>query len=337
MSEMILDRGFNLTLEILQGCRYNCAGCLVDKEFSPGPFDVDGPGLLSLADEMEKHGYVLREFTVGPVDVIASRASIEILDQPLIKGLVERYQGMVLPLALIDDTGLKELCEKVNVLLKGKRIKIATPFPIKSVYNEKHISLLRSRVKFIIDHIPDVKFDLLYLTVNMTDDSSERIDVETDQDIHALDFGVRKLVEYVFPHARKGFDDLLNRQAFLRAFKSFCGVIKKNGSRYLIKPLDDSLELSYRAGKLYYTPTLIEKFPIFTDEFVVPSPWTRESVEALEENLYVNELINRVDHPTCGDCSHLNRCARGDVHSIMSHLQYDECLVNMKNEWNVPL
>jgi len=337
MSEMIPNRGFNITLEILQGCKYSCVGCMVDKELDPGPFDEDGPALLSLVDEMKDSGYELNEFTVGPVDVIASSAGTAILDHPLIQSLADRYCGMVLPLALLQETGLKELCEKLNSLLKGKRLKVATPFPVRSIRNRKHIDLIKDRVQYIVDHLPDVKFELLYLTVNMSDDPTEHLSDQLDKEIHALDFGVRKLVEYVFPHARKGFDDLVNRQAFLRAFTGFTEVIRENRSRYLIKPLDDSLELTYRNGYLYYTPTLIEKFPLFSDQYSIERPWTRHGVEGLEGNLYIDELTRRVEHVTCGDCIHIDRCARGDIHLIMTHLNYDECLVGMKNDWTMPL
>lgn len=337
MSEMIPNRGFNITLEILQGCKYSCAGCMVDKDFDPGPFDTDGPDLLALVDEMQAGGYELTEFTVGPVDVIASKVGVAILDHPLVRGLARRYQGMVMPLALLQETGLKELCGKLNDLLKGKHLKIATPFPVNSIHNTKHIDLIRDRVKFIIEHTPDVKFELLYLTVNMVDGAADHLDVQADREIHALDFGVRKLVEYVFPHARRGFGDILNRQAFLRAFGSFCETIRENRSRYLIKPLNDSLEFTYRAGELYYTPTLIEKFPLFADRYVLSRPWSRQGAEGLEEGLYIQELTQRIEHPECGDCMHIDRCARGDIHLIMSHLRHEECLISMKNDWSMPL
>lgn len=337
MSELVKSRGFNITLEILQGCKYNCAGCMVDKNFDPGPFDLDGPGLLSLVDEMSGAGYDLTEFTVGPVDIISSRVGLDILDHPLISSLVSRYNGMVLPLALLSDAGLPELCQKLNVVLAGKQIKVAVPFPISSIRNEKHIDIIRDRVRYIIDHMPKVKFELLYLTVNMVGDLVTMLNDELDKEIHLIDFGVRRLVEYVFPHSRKGFDDIINRQAFLRSFSSFSEMVKGNRSRYLIKPLDDSLEVTYRAGKLYYTPTLIEKFPLFSNEYVISRPWELSGVEALEQDLYINELTHRVEHPVCGDCIHLDRCARGDIHLIMTHLNYNECLVNIKNDWTVPI
>ena len=310
---------------------------MVDKDFDPGPFDADGPELLSLIDEMSEVGYDLTEFTVGPVDVISSRVGLDILDHSLIKAMVSRYQGMVLPLALLSDTGLPELCEKLNSLLAGKRIKIATPFPLTSVHNRKHINLIRERVQFIIARMPDVKFELLYLTVNMVEGFVDKFDEDLNRELHAIDFGVRRLVEYVFPHSRKGFDNIVNQQAFLRAFDAFTRVIRNNRSRYLIKPLDDSLEVTYRAGKLYYTPTLIEKFPLFSDSYAIQRQWTRSGVESLEEELYVNELTSRIGDPECGECIHIDRCARGDIHLIMSHLHHDECLVGMKNNWDMPI
>ena len=339
MSALVPNRAFNLTLEILQGCKYHCVGCMVDRDFDPGPFNKDRRDLLDLVDDMKQEGYRLREFTIGPVDVIASKASVGILEHALIQGLAERFDSVVLPLALLDDTGLDVLCEKINVLMKGKSFTLATPFPLKSINNPKHQDLIRQRVRYVIDHLPDVKFELLYLTVNMTGDSIENFSVETNQQIHELEFGVRRLVEYVFPHVRKGFDDLVNRQAFLNAFSRFCDVIQAckdtQYNRFLIKPKTDSLEATYRQGKLYYTPTLIEKFPIFAPDFELKKPWIGINLEQFEEEMYFEQLVQRSHSPECGKCLHLDRCARGDIHALMNHLKHDTCLVNMKNKWDV--
>lgn len=333
------SRAFNLTLEILQGCKYQCVGCMVDKDFDPGPFNRDKNEILAFVDDMKAQGYRLREFTIGPVDVIASKAGVDILDHPLIRALAQRFDSVVLPLALLSGDGLDVLCEKVNTLMEGKTFTLATPFPLKSVNNPKHQDLIKQRVEYIIDHMPAVTFELLYLTVNMTGDSIEQFTPETNQAIHELDFNVRRLVEYVFPHVRKGFDDLINRQAFLRAFGAFCEVIQAaqdtEYNRYLIKPLADSLEVTYRSGQMYYTPTLIEKFPIFSRDFELAKPWSALGAEQFVEDQYVKELVDWSNTSLCGDCMHVDRCARGDVHAIMSHLQVNHCLVDMKNKWNV--
>jgi len=312
---------------------------MVDKDFDPGPFNRDKKEILALVDDMKAQDYRLREFTIGPVDVIASKAGVDILDHPLIKALAKCFDSVVLPLALLSDNGLDVLCEKVNTLMKGKSFTLATPFPLKSIHNPKHQDLIRRRVQYIIEHLPDVKFELLYLTVNMTGESIEQFSVETNRVIHDLDFGVKRLVEYVFPHVRKGFTDLMNRSAFLRAFGAFCDVIHQaqdtEYNRYLIKPLADSLEATYRSGVMYYTPTLIEKFPIFSRDFELARPWSALGTEQFVEDQYVKELVEWSNTALCGDCMHVDRCARGDVHAIMSHLQVDHCLVDMKNKWGV--
>lgn len=336
MSNSKINRAFNLTLEVLQGCRYNCAGCMVDKDFDPGPFTEDRGSMVDLVDQMRSRGYPLTEFTVGPVDVIASRAGVKILEHPLVRDMADRYENIVLPLALLDDVGLDELADAINELMPGKSLKIATPFPIRSIDNVKHIELIKSRINYVIDRLDGVNFKQLYLTVNMTGDSSERFDARADKKIHDIDFGVNRLVEYVFPQVRKGFDDIMNRQAFLRALGDFCDVIQETRSRYLVKPSDDSIELTYRARKLYYTPTVIEKLPIFSPEFEL-SDWSADVVESFEEDQYLRELSKRASEGNCSDCMHVNRCAQGDIHAVMTHLNTDDCIIRMKNNWSVPL
>lgn len=312
---------------------------MVDKGFDPGDFDVDTADLLDLADQMAASGYRLRELTLGPVDVTASSSGLSILDHPLIIGLSKRFDSLVLPLALLKEEGLAELADKVNVLMSGKSITIATPFPLKSVDNHKHHSLIKDRLTFLIERMPNVRFDLLYLTVNMVAGAADSFSVGVNKQIHDIDFGVKRLVEFVFPHARKGFDDLINRSSFLRSFWHFCEVIQSTKdtkyNRYLIKPATDSLEITYRAGNLYYTPTLIEKFPVFDKSFIIERPWSAEAIEQSVDDRYITELTERSATELCGSCLHLNDCAQGDVHAIMTHLGLDQCLVDMKGKWDV--
>lgn len=338
MSEKAPMPAFNLTLEILQGCKYNCVGCMVDKDYEPLiPFDNDTDKILAMIDGLKQEGYRTREFTIGPTDVISSKTGDAILDHELIRGLAERFDSMVIPLALLSTSGLDELCAKVNDLMKGKSFTLATPFRLKSVHNKKHIELLRKMVNFIKTKMPDVNFELLYLTVNMIGDSIDDFDVQHNRLIQDLDIGVRKLVEFVFPHARKGFDNLMMRSMFIRDFTRFCDVIKQckdtDLNRHLIKPASDSYEATYRDGKLYYTPTLIEKFPIFAEQFEIPEPWDIYSLEEFKMIMYIESLVDFAKNAQCGTCCHLNRCAQGDIHPIMKHLQHEECLVSMHNNW----
>ncbi|MCY1468591.1 hypothetical protein D9M68_17720 [compost metagenome] len=312
---------------------------MVDKDYEPLiPFDQDTDKILAMVDAMKAEGYRTREFTIGPVDVISSKTGDSIFEHRLIKGLAERFESVVIPLALMSDEGLGELCAKVNVLMKGKSFTLATPFQLKSADNEKHVELIRKRVRFITASLPDVKFELLYLTVNMIGDTVDTFDVALNRRLHDLDFGVRRLVEFVFPHSRKGLDNLLTRDLFIRNFSHFCEVIKqcKNTdlNRHLIKPADDSYEATYRDGKLYYTPTLIEKFPIFDPTFAIPDPWAVKDIELFKMDFYLNSLMKYSGSPICGSCCHLNKCAEGDVHVIMSHLQHYGCLVSMYNDWD---
>ena len=339
MSERPETPAFNLTLEILQGCKYNCIGCMVDKDYEPLiPFDQDTDKILEMVDRLKADGYRTREFTIGPTDVISSRSGAMIFEHRLIKGLAERFDSVVIPLALLSTEGLEELCAKVNVLMKGKSFTLATPFHVKSAFNEKHHALLRRMVKFIQSRLTDVKFELLYLTVNMIGPAIERFDVAHNRQLRDLDFGVRKLVEFVFPHARKGFDNLIHRSAFISDFHQFSDVIQQckdtDLNRHLIKPADDSYEVTYRDGKMYYTPTLIEKFPIFSQQYELEEPWTVETLEIFKDNLYLDNLIKFAANPVCGSCCHLHRCAQGDVHAIMRSIESEDCLVSMYNNWD---
>jgi len=334
------DLAFNITLEILKGCGYSCADCAIDKNATS---DFVGPGdherLIILADQMKEAGYRLHELTLGPTDVVSSKSGLSILDSPLVKDLAERYSSLTVSLALLFDTGLVEFAKKVDRLMAGKKFRLVVPATLKNAGNPKYLAMIKRRIQILNEHMHETQFKLVYLTINMVNASVEEFSLTNNQMVQELDIGMEKLVEYVFPHSRRGLDNLLVRQEFIRDFAAFTRGIHEckdtRYNRYLIPTVSDSVEVVYHRGELYYTPVLMEKFPLFSDAFIVPRPWTAEAVIDYRSEMYYNNLLNYSNHPACGDCCFMDHCARGDVQLIMHHIGHDECLLDMKNRWDL--
>lgn len=334
------DLAFNMTLEILQGCGYSCQDCAIDQSItSDFVAEGDTERLLTLADEMSAQGYRLHEFTLGPTDIISSKSGLAVLDRPLVKGLAARYSSMTVSLALLFDTDLVALAQKVDQLMAGKKFRLVVPTTLKNAGNAKFMELIRQRVQVIKDNLHQTEFKLVYLTINMINASAEKFSLSTNWVAQHVDLGVPTLVEYVFPHSRNGFDNLLNRSKFLHDFRSFTDGMKEckdtTVNRYLIPTISDSLEVTYHRGELYYTPVLMEKFPLFRESFIIERPWSADTIIDRKANQYHEALLENSEHPACGDCCFFDHCARGDTQLIMKHIEYDDCLLDMKNRWDL--
>lgn len=334
------DQAFNLTLEILKGCGFSCQDCAIDKTLTsdfilPG----DDSCLLDLVDEMEDRKFRLHEFTLGPTDIISSKTGIGILDRGLIKSLAKRYDSMTCSLALLFDNSLVPFAQKVDKLMAGKKFRLIVPATMKNLRNEKFVDMIRERIGTIKDNLHDTELKLVYLGINMTNATAEDFNLESNRLAQELDLGVPKLVEYNFPHSRMGLQDILVRQKFLREFRLFTdGMQQCNDTqynRYLIPTISDSMEFAYHRGELYYVPVLMEKFPMFIEQFKIPRPWDAEKILTYKERLYYKYLIEYANHPDCGECTYFDNCSRGDVNLIMDTLKVDTCLLNMKNRWDL--
>lgn len=334
------DPAFNLTLEILKGCGFSCMDCAIDKSLTSDfmqPGDQDE--LIRVIDEMSEAGYRLHEFTLGPTDIISSKNGLSILTSPFVKRLAERYDSLTVSLALLVEQNLVRFAEIIDELMAGKKFRLIIPCTLKNAHNPRFIEIIQRRVGIIKANLHKTQFKLVYLTVNMVNASAENFSFETNQVIQDLDLGVETLVEYAFPHSRKGFDNLLHRQEFLRDFRFFTDGMKQckdtKYNRYLIPTVSDSLEATYHQGELYWTPVLMEKFPLFHDAFKVERPWQSGFFIDHRMDQWDDILMRYSDSPECGDCCFFNQCARGDIQVIMDHLNHPECLVDMKNRYDL--
>lgn len=334
------ELAFNLTLEILQGCGFNCTDCAIDKNFTPmSVLGDDTEALLALVDGVTEFGFNLTEFTIGPTDLISARNGMEMLDHPLIVGLAQRYDTLTLNLALLSDNGLEELAAKVNVLMKGKAYRVGVPMTLKNLQNPKFITAVTRRLKILSDGTPDATMKNLYLNLPMIGQTAANFDGAANHLAQTADFGVPKVVEFTFPHSRKGFSNIMVAEELKHDLKLFSAGINEcvdtTHNHWLVPPTDDSYEVTYRDGKLYYTLFLIEKFPIFEDEFVIPKPWDADPVITFKESCYFDSLTKYIESDICKGCCFLDHCARGGIHSVMDQVGATTCILNMKNRYDL--
>lgn len=329
----------NLNLEILSGCRYSCNGCTIEKNFAPLSLsETEKADLLNLVRDSKANGVRMLELKLGPTDIISSDNGFGTLTDPFFKEILDNYQVLSIPLALLHDGGLAELADILNVVAKGKRLSVAFPMLFKNSHNEKYLDLLRKRLQYFKGMLTEVDFDRIYVTYNMIDEnmsSLNRSDYALAQD---LEYGIEKVVEIPFVHSRKNLDNLLVVSQFQSDLQKFIDVLHSfKNTKYFHKPQPavlDGFEFTYRDGRLYSSTVIFENFPIFTPEFEVPLPWTSASLFEFRAERYYENLIEFSEHPVCGNCCFLDNCARGDIHKLMTLFKQETCLIHNRNRYD---
>lgn len=327
---------FNITLEVLEGCGYSCKDCAVDKTSTLATMsEQDSKDLVVLADDLIDYGFNPFEYTIGPTDLASSDNGLAWLDSDLAKKFSERFGSTVISLTLVNDFGLESVAKHINVLAKGKKFRLVLPASLKNLDNKKYVSLLRKNISHLKSLLTETKFYRIYLTINMITESATLFNSGSTRYVKGLSLGVDTTIDFNFAHSRQGLDNLLIHNAFMRDSKHYFDTLttftNPTDKVQVVPDPEEGIELTYRDGNLYYTPILLEKFPIFTDEFVIPKPWTAEAVISFKENLYYRNLVDYTDHPTCGDCCFVDRCARGDTHTVMRHIKEQKCMLSVKN------
>lgn len=331
---------FNLTLEILEGCEYTCSNCAVDREYVPLTIsEQDTADLLFMVDDLKEAGLTAFEFVVGPTDIVSADNGVATLEHPLIKGLGERFGSMVAGLSLLSDKGIVDLCGRIDKVIPGKKFRLTVPSTVKNMMNPKYIDMIRRRIGIIKDSLKDAYLYRVYVAINNIDEDIDNFSSEAHVYIANLDIGAHLDADYALPHSRKGLDNIMMVEKLKRDIARYMEIVQsQKGTKhalYLVPDVHDGIELLYRDGVLYYVPILLERFPIFNEKFIIPKPWTAERIIAFKEGLYMDNLISGADHPTCGDCCFLDNCSRGDPRTIMRYLKYDDCILSMKNRWDL--
>ena len=334
---MFIELGnFNLTLEVLEGCGYNCRDCAVDKSTTLASMsEADAQDLSILVDDMIAKGFNPFEYTIAPTDLVTSDNGMAWLEHPLVAEFSEKFGSMVVSLTLLNDYGLQALADKVNVLAKGKKFRLVLPASLKNLHNPKYVAVLRKQIAYLKSLLTETKFYRIYLAINMITESAELFNADTTKFVKGLNLGVDTGIDFNFAHSRQGLGNLVVYSAFINDTRHYFETLSKftipEEKVQVVPDPYDGLELLYRDGKLYYVPILVEKFPIFDDAFAIPKPWTADAVIAFKENLYFQNLNDYAGHPTCGDCCFVDRCARGDTHTVMRHIREDSCIIQVKN------
>lgn len=347
MKEDNIKKLIDFSLEITNGCQFNCTGCTIDKVHNDWPSDNEFEKMMFLIDDLKKNGFKPMNLQLGPTDLMTSSNMDKVLTDERIKKFAKKFLKTAVNIAFLKpfDEDYVKLGKKLNWLLEGGLVKFVIPFEAYHIDNKEYIDKIRKRIKITLDNMPDVTHTKTYLIANYEAASiydrieKKNLTEELLLKTHESDLLKGFDVGFNLAHSR------LDLQKPENAKKLYDSVIKlknyyvnakqKYGDRidvYDIMPHEGTdWDIFYKSGKLYLTPFLLEAVTSFDEEFEVKKDW---NFEGLYET-YLESFLNQVDwahkNKDCQNCQFVSMCAERGVHSIMKLIKTTNCISPLKS------
>lgn len=325
----------DLTLDILNGCEYNCEGCFVSKknEFTEEDLDI----LLDLVEQWETDGFDINELFLGPTDIFSAVNLDQLVLNPKFQKICS-YFTFTCSTTLLGD--YNEIKRKYDLLTKHcLSDKKAREFEIFVVIDDKkylsddkeyldkfnkNLELLDLyNVFFVLNVYSESMFDAIGLAEfneKIFKDYNSKIRVNPS---YLRGTSVNHLKKYTSLH-NKLVNDQINDQnigdVFMNMIDIYFGSFTFN-------------TYSYRNHELYVAPVIYEGIPQDFSFFKVDKidgKYELSSLDEAQNNLILKQYEFSVQCSKCSSCEFLTSCVGRNVLSYMEHRKLYDCFMPLK-------
>jgi hypothetical protein len=347
MKEDNIKKLIDFTLEVTNGCRYNCTGCTIDKEGNSWPTDDEFDRLSKLIDDLAANEFRPMNLQIGPTDIMTSINREAVLTSPRIKALSKKFLKTAINCAFLDpfNENYIKMGNQLDWLLEGGLVKFVVPFEAYHIDNEEYIDRIRKRIDLTLKHMPTVTHTKTYLLINY--ETSSIYDKENNSNLtEELIFKTyqSKLLDgltadIILPHTRTDLRVEKNSNEFYNAVMKLKTYMTRAREKYgkaidvaeLLPHEGKDWDIFYKAGKLYMTPFLLEGLASFDEEFEVKQDWTFNGLY----NTYMQGFLDQIEwassNPACQGCQLVPHCAERGIHSLMKISNITECISPAKS------
>lgn len=347
MKEDNIKKLIDFTLEVTNGCRYNCTGCTIDKDGNSWPTNAEFDKIFNLVDDLAVAKFRPMNLQIGPTDIMTSINKDLVLTSPRIKELSKKFLKTAINCAFLDpfNENYIKLGQQLNWLLHGGLVKFVVPFEAYHIDNKEYVDRIRKRIALTLKHMPDVTHTKTYLLINY--ETSAIYDKENNTNITeelilktytstVLD-GLT--ADIILPHTRTDLRQEKNSKEFYKAVMTLKEHVTKARIKYgkdidiaeLLPHEGKDWDIFYKAGKLYMTPFLLEGLASFDDAYQVKQPWTFDGLY----NTYLTGFLDQAEwasnNPACQGCQLIPECAERGIHTLMKISGISECISPAKN------
>ncbi len=328
----------NINFEVLNGCRFQCRGCHVQK----GAQTPLGPGeaasFLRLMRSFRESLYLPFIAFVGPTDFLVAENTEALFRDDAFVEILRTFRRVSLQTTYLDVRKADAIASLLAERLHGIELEINLVVDPARIMDDAYLAALEANKRDFLARLgrDDVRS---FGIMNVYDYDQTKI----PHLLRDYDFMHRRVghlfettIDYNFSAGR---DPDLTNEDFLKLSdriknlfnQSILSDEKAQYLRFSFGKLTDSLverQYNYRGGKLYYSPLLYERFVSFRPEFEVPlAGEDAREIEAFEARVQLEQYARATEKDECESCPFLASCVDRGILFLMDSFGTRRCLV----------
>lgn len=335
---------YELVLDVLNGCKWNCLGCTVDRMTIHTYRKENFLTLKEFMITQKNKGSSLTHFEIGPTDFFTCDNLEEILNDASIGELINNFEFIFLTSTLLSrkdiDKRLAFLCDK----LKNKRIYLFIPLQLERLKDKTftqnlfdNIEYLKEKANssFIIDKVYANVLDIPYFSSLHFDEKRNLLNWLYQQAGTKINFNYRLTSDSSPQHysyvSSVDFLPILLRE--VRALDMLYEDL--NIPDYLLNN-KKRRGLLFKEGKLYWMPYLGKFTASLEENFQIDlSNNISESLERYELSLQSSQISYLAQTKDCPQCDFLNVCLSRGIIESMKVYNHSDCIIpdSRKKYW----
>lgn len=339
----------SLSLELLKGCQFSCAGCHVNKEGA----QFSGTQLVELEfwlDSMVKDGNYLPTIVfIAPTDFLTASNTIDVLTNSASKAILQRFRRLSLQTTYLNLDNAEKIIDVLRDHYSHMELElnfVIEPGQLDKIEYLKKIKAAREKFYRMLDwQMPVLSFCILnvYEYDRIKRGNAKKI----LKDYQVLHDRIKDLfgctIDFNFSMLRNNWWSNEDVEAAVKSISNIFdeGIASEFGQslRFSFGNLDDSrIEKHYNwhAGHLYTAPMVYERIASFHESLRIPLNISRgiqtyvERTESFEERQLVRQYESSKDKPDCKDCPYLGPCVDRGILTFMDMYGIKNCIIARK-------
>lgn len=124
---------YELVLDTLNGCKWNCHGCTVDRLATYSYKPEDFRSLEEFMLKEKSKGSILNHFEIGPTDFLSCSNLEEILNDSSIQSLIKNFEHIFLTSTLLSKKDMQARMPLIKEKLLNKCVYLFIPLELKKL------------------------------------------------------------------------------------------------------------------------------------------------------------------------------------------------------------
>ena len=315
---------FNFNLEVLNGCRWSCVGCYVNKKEENSFSIADIKNFQKLSESLKGSEYIPSILILGPTDIFTANNSLEILTESEFYKLTKSFERLTFTstfLALSDDV-VEVLKIFSHVDLEFKLI-IDLP-----KFNDDDLKKLANNIKLLKKLIG--RNIVIHPQLNLFNAASEKLK-EALTNYKSINersyFYFNQGVDYAVSFGRSKVSKNYQLKAYELLKATFNREIETQ-MHFDAGKLDDISEniFTFKNGEFFYAPKIYDEYVNFYEHNRLNIiDWSaNEFQDFLKANLI--DQYTQMDTLPCKNCDYNATCADRGAIKFLNHLGTNQCI-----------